>query len=148
MHSSQNRGRRRRGSSLIEILIGIWILALTVLGVMAADIAGSHTLRKAQDTQSATQAARAVLDGYRAQGYEALPAIPEGSRSVSLTVAPPDRLPGAAATVVITRVDETDQPTLIETGRRRIEAAVSWNGRGSDRGSVKLFTLIARYGDN
>jgi type II secretory pathway pseudopilin PulG len=146
--SKNRRTTRYRGSSLIEVLIGVWILALTILAVLAADIAGSQTLRKSQAIQISTQAARALLDNYRGRGYDGLPPIPTGTRSVSLVVPAPDRLPAGTGTVVITRVDESDQPTLVENGRRRIEALFSWTGRGSDRGSVKLVTLMARYGDH
>jgi Tfp pilus assembly protein PilV len=134
----------RRGSSLVDIVIAVWVLSMAILTMAAVDVTATRTIRSSQSMEIATQAARAQLDRWRQEGFDAMPAVATGATVATQSFAVPTELPSGTGQTVFTRVDTSQAVTTVEAGRRRVSATVTWTGRGSDKGSVTLTTLVAK----
>ena len=134
----------RRGSSLVDVVIAVWLLSMAILTIAAVDVSGTRTIRRSQGMEIATQAARAELDEWRQKGFGALPAIGTGQTAVTQTFTPPAALQAGTGRTTFTRVDAAQAAATTETDRRRVAATVTWTGRGNDKGSVTLTTLIVK----
>lgn len=63
----------RRGVTLTEILMAMGILAVAILGLIAAFIAGTHLVANSQEVATATQLTRSELERIRDLGYNLIP---------------------------------------------------------------------------
>jgi Tfp pilus assembly protein PilX len=142
--SLRKRWSRRRGSMLVDILIGLFVMALGVLTVASTSLASTRSLRRSMDTEFATQAARRQLDLLRDGGFDGLPALSTGQSSRTLSFTPDGGPAGATGQVTLTCVDDSLAATTTETERRRIDVRITWTGTSSGQQSVTLTTLIAK----
>jgi Tfp pilus assembly protein PilV len=60
------RGRRRRGSALIEVLVALVLLAIAGVAMITLLGQTSRTMRATRDTERETSAASSVLDRFAA----------------------------------------------------------------------------------
>jgi prepilin-type N-terminal cleavage/methylation domain-containing protein len=140
--SRAGRIGRRRGVTLPEIMIAIFIMSMGVMIFATAFPGANQLILRTRHEDTATAACQSQLELYRGVGYASLPAIASGASQASESFAVPSQLTGGAGQVTFTRVDAGFNPTTLASGRVRVEATATWFRSARDRGSVKLTTLI------
>jgi len=145
MSDRRNRGRRRgRGFTLPEVMIALSIMAFAVSVFGASFPACAQTLSRSRNMDMATAACQQQLDYYREVGYFSLPAVQDGAASnTTVSFTPPSTLPAATGLLQFTMINSNLAPSTTDNQRLRVEATVTWAGRGSDRGSVTVTSIIA-----
>lgn len=124
-----NRKKRRSGFTLIEVMLVVFVLALTAL-IFAATLPTSQISRiKAAHYTYAVNLARQTLEEKRSAGYASLL---DGTTEVSV----PADLPGAT---------QTTQITEISNNLKKIEVTIIWSGYRQVGGNVHLVTLISDH---
>lgn len=141
---TQRKRRARRGFSLPEVMLAIAIMGYAVAVFVGAFPASGNAISRSRHRDLAASACQQQLEFWRNIGYSSLPAVPSGATGVTVSFTPPATLPRATGSVRFTRVDDSFRPTAADTGRVQVDATVSWERSGSDRGSVTLTTLILR----
>ena len=138
-------GRKtRRGFTVVEALTAAVVAGLAIMLFSAAFPSCSQWVLRNGHVDAATNGCSRQTEYWRGIGYEGLPPIPTGQTTLTQTWTPPTELPQATAKTVFTNVDETLNPSLLETGRCKVEVTATWVGRGSDYGSVTVVGVITR----
>ena len=129
MESRAEKKRRSAGFTLIEIMLAVFVLALTGL-VFAATIPTSQISRiKAAHTTYAINLAKQTIEEKRSAGYAGLlPGPPE--------VTVPALLPGATQSTIITQYG---------ANVKKVEVTIVWSGYRKVGGSITLPTLISDH---
>ncbi|MBM3459754.1 MAG: hypothetical protein FJX77_14630 [Armatimonadetes bacterium] len=122
--------------------MSILLLAVAVTMFAASFPATSQSILRDRHRDVAASACVKQLEYWRGVGYSSLPAMTSSTLSQSFTV-PTDLLNGTG-TVTFTRVDDSLTATSTETGKRKVEATVTWTGQGKDRGTVALTSLLVQ----
>lgn len=126
------RAREKRlsaGFTLIEIMLAVFVLALTGL-VFAATVPTSQISRiKAAHTTYAINLAKQTIEEKRSAGYASL--LP-GTTEVTV----PADLPGATQTTSITQY---------ATNVKKVEVTIVWSGYRQVGGTITLTTLISDH---
>ena len=121
---------RAAGFTLIEVMIAVFILALTAL-VFAATVPTSQISRiKAAHTTYAVNLAKQTIEEKQSAGYASL--VP-GTDEVSV----PADLPGGSQRTVIT---QTPYPNV-----KKVEVTITWSGYRQVGGTITLATLISDH---
>jgi prepilin-type N-terminal cleavage/methylation domain-containing protein len=129
MESRAKKKRRSAGFTLIEIMLAVFVLALTGL-VFAATIPTSQISRiKAAHTTYAINLAKQTIEEKRSAGYAGLLA---GTTEVTV----PADLPGGSQTTTITQYS---------TNVKKVEVTIVWSGYRKVGGSITLPTLISDH---
>ena len=131
----------RRGFTMVETLVAMGIVALSVAFLPVFMSAGRAT-KRSQHVEQATRCAQQQLEGWRQAGYGALPTTGSSASSVTRAFTPPATLPNATGEMICTRIDANLNPTSAETYHCRLQVRVSWQGVGSDRGTVTLSSVM------
>lgn len=134
--------KRRRGFTLIEVMITLVCVAFAIAVFGAAFPSASQSIVRSRHRDAVANACHEQLEMWRNVGYNSLPTIPTGTNSISQTFTPPSGLPPATGTVTFTRVNDSYSPTTTDTGRIRVDVAITWTGHGSNRGTVTVNSLI------
>lgn len=142
---------RRRGFTLVEILISTFLVVMGVTAWGTAFGVASLTLSQSRHCDTAANACYAELEAWRGRGYSQ---IPSATTTVTLTGdslirALPAGLPNAIGQLVIRRISVTGsegsysyQQTTADTGRVQLEMTVQWTGTGIDHGAVTVGTMV------
>jgi len=120
----------RAGFTLLEVLLAVFILALTALMVCAAFPTSQISRIKAAHISYADNLARQTLEEKRSAGYESLIA---GTTENSV----PADLPGAQMTTTITQYS---------AHIKKIEVTIAWSGYRRVGGTANLVTLVSDHG--
>ena len=129
MRIRAKRIRRTAGFTLIEVMIAVFILALTAL-VFAATVPTSQISRiKAAHTTYAINLAKQTIAEKQSAGYAGLLA---GTVEVSV----PADLPGGSQTTTITQYS---------TNVKKVQVDVTWSGYRQVGGDITLSTLISDH---
>jgi hypothetical protein len=134
----------RNGFTVVEALTAAVVAGLAIMLFTAAFPSCSQWVLRSGHVDAATNGCSKQTEYWRGLGYAALPVIPEGDTTVTETWTPPTELPHAGAKTVFTRVDDSLNPSLVDTGRCKVETTATWTGTGSDRGSVTIVGVITR----
>jgi prepilin-type N-terminal cleavage/methylation domain-containing protein len=135
---------RRRGMSLVELLISVLLLAIALLTVSQMFVGGVLAAQKARNVQVATNRALQEVEKAKDMGYLGLvvdadhfppPYSIVNGTTVGYTV---DALPDAQGLMTITPYPQADSVNL-----RRVTATVSWGGSRFTSGAVTVNTLVA-----
>lgn len=117
------------GFTLVEVMLVVFVLALTAL-IFAATVPTSQISRiKAAHMSYAVNLARQTIEEKRSAGYTNLLV---GTSEVSI----PADLPGAQQTTTITQY----APNI-----KKIEVTVTWSGYRQVGGSTTLTTLVSDH---
>lgn len=148
IYSATNRPRakapHRRGISMVETIMALFTLMMATMTAASVQLSTSMTMKRSQNIEVATAAAREQLESIRRSGFSAIPAIPTGANSSTSTFTPSaTSLPSVTGTATYTQVDASLAPSLLSTGRRKVSVNVTWAGSGSNRGTVTLTTLMS-----
>lgn len=136
------RKRTKRALSLVEVLISIFILGIMFMSFGPALVFSRMTVEKSKAMEIATQSAHAELEAWRTVPYTELPAISPGRTTTALPVTSAKELPKGKGTVTFVRVDDRLQPSVMNTGRMRVEVKISWDGGKRNKGEVKMDTIV------
>lgn len=129
MEAKARKKRRSAGFTLIEIMLAVFVLALTGL-VFAATVPTSQISRiKAAHTTYAINLAKQTIEEKRSAGYAGLLA---GTTEVTV----PADLPGGSQTTTITQYS---------TNVKKVEVTIVWSGYRKVGGSITLPTLISDH---
>src|SRR5262245_13555846 len=140
-------GWRRRGFTLVEVLIGNGILLVGLVGVAAGLNALTNLRRSYTEVQAATAAARAQLEIVRAADFDDLLATYGGGVAFGVDMngdGTSDLTPSGGAANSGTIVVETvgGLPAAAVGRLLRAIATVQWRGVSGDR-TVRLVTLLS-----
>lgn len=129
-------GMRRRGLTLIEVVVGGTLIALAVVVAVSALPATTILTNRGRFRVHALQVAQSTLEQQRARPWSALPAPPA-------TVQLPNQTLEGTGTVFspvlsVTAVTGYDQQAL-----RRITVSVTWEERGATQ-QVQHESMVAR----
>lgn len=138
------RFRTRRGTTLAEVLIALFIAAMAVTVFGTAMPFAAEWVSRSRLTDVATNACEPQIEYWRDIGYGSLPSIPSGNSSTSQAFTPPSALSGATGTVTFTRLTDSLTASTSDTGVVKVDATVVWTGTGHDGGTVTLTTLIGK----
>lgn len=138
------RVRRRRGFTLAEALVALTLMTLGValFGAFFPNV--SRSLNKAQKRDLAADLCLRQIEFWRTGGYNALPPVPSGKTSVTVSFTTPSTLPASTGTITFTRVDQNLVATTTDTGRVRADVIVRWTTSASDTGEVRVASIITR----
>ena len=129
MEAKARKKRRSAGFTLIEIMLAVFVLALTGL-VFAATVPTSQISRiKAAHTTYAINLAKQTIEEKRSAGYAGLLA---GTTEVTV----PADLPGGSQTTTITQYS---------TNVKKVEVTIVWSGYRQVGGDITLSTLISDH---
>ncbi len=131
-----------RGFTRLEVLVTLTVLCLAILAMAPALMLGNRSVKRAQNTEIATQIAQERLERVRDAGYTALPILKAGQTSRTESFAPGTALPRATGQTVCTRLAEDLVTQTTDSERCRVSVTVAWVGVGNDKGSVSLTTLV------
>ena len=118
---------RREGFSLVEVLIGLVLLAVALLSIASSFTSSTKVMIHSIDTEKATLIASEILDKIEAQEYSDLS---YGSLSSDIDIP-------SAYSVTWTDTDNGDSKT--------IQLTISWNGVGKVN-AVNMERDISRFG--
>ena len=130
--------------SLVEVMIALTIIVTFVSFLFPLCVMSNRSVKNAQRTEIATNAASAALEETRYQGFDGLPAVASTATSVVTTFVPPSILPASTGQVTVTRVNDALAPTTVDEGFRKVEAKVSWAPGTAFAGSVILTTIMVK----
>ena len=123
-------GRNRRsGFTLLEVLLAVFVLALTAMMLAVSFPSAQISRIKAAHVSYAVNLARQTMEEKRSAGYSSLLA---GTTEVSV----PAELPGGQQTTSI---------TLYSPHIKKIEVTVTWSGYRKVGGSTTLVTLVSDH---
>ena len=129
MEARAKRKRRSAGFTLIEIMLAVFVLALTGL-VFAATVPTSQISRiKAAHTTYAINLAKQTIEEKQSAGYAGLVS---GTDEVTI----PADLPGGSQRTTITQYS---------TNVKKVEATIVWSGYRQVGGTITLTTLISDH---
>jgi prepilin-type N-terminal cleavage/methylation domain-containing protein len=134
--------QQRRGFTLPEIMTAVLILTFVFSVFGAAFPACSQAVSRGRHIDSATDACQQKLESLRATAFASLPQPGTGSSTVTQSFTPPSTLPAASGSVTLTAVDSNLATVTGSSTHLRVDVAVSWQGRGGDRGSVTVTGLL------
>ena len=60
----------RRGSTLLEVLVGVVVFAIGLLSLMAGSLMAARAMKESRSFAAATVAAQSTLDSLRAAGWD------------------------------------------------------------------------------
>ena len=123
-------GRNRRsGFTLLEVLLAVFVLALTAIMLAAAFPTAQISRIKAAHVSYAVNLSRQTMEEKRSAGYSSLLAD-----TTEITV--PAELPGGQMTTTISQYS----PHI-----KQIEVTITWSGYRRVGGSTTLATLISDH---
>ncbi|MCA9796857.1 MAG: prepilin-type N-terminal cleavage/methylation domain-containing protein [Candidatus Eremiobacteraeota bacterium] len=126
----------RKGFSLVEILLALALVAVAILGIVGAFIAGVRMMGRSNELTQATEEGRQVLERIKlnvaAGGLDYLPtgtylfdgATPDPPQGAAPLVFPPDPYPGDGRYVI--RVSGRE----LTTDLREVSVEVRWGETG------------------
>ncbi|HET6452761.1 MAG TPA: prepilin-type N-terminal cleavage/methylation domain-containing protein [Armatimonadota bacterium] len=130
MEARARKKRRSAGFTLVEIMLAVFVLALTGL-VFAATVPTSQISRiKAAHTTYAINLAKQTIEEKRSAGYASL--VP-GTDEVSV----PADLPGGSQRTLITQTPWANV--------KKVEVIITWSGYRKVGGTITLNTLISDH---
>ena len=123
-------GRNRRsGFTLLEVLLAVFVLALTALILAAAFPTAQISRIKAAHVSYAVNLSRQTMEEKRSAGYSNLLA---GTTEITV----PAELPGGQMTTIISQYS----PHI-----KQIEVTITWSGYRRVGGSTTLATLVSDH---
>lgn len=131
--------RGRRGFTLVETLVSLFIIGVAVAAFLPASLNSRAMVMKNRHKELATSLASAIVEMKRDQGYSACPI---GTWPLPPSVTQPD-LPNFSGNVVFGYVTSGMAASGANTNRKRIDVTVSWDDKVRDKGSVTVSSIIS-----
>lgn len=125
------KNRRSAGFTLVEVLLVVFILALTALMLAAIFPTAQISRIKATHTSYALSLAQQKMEEIKSAGYANIQITPEA------VVTPLADIPSGAQTVTVTQY----APNI-----KKISVSIVWSGYRRVGGRVDLVTLISDHG--
>lgn len=126
---TRNGRNRASGFTLVEVLLAVFVLALTALILAAAFPTAQISRIKAAHVSYAVDLSRQTMEEKRSAGYSSLLA---GTTEITV----PAELPGGQQTTTISQYS----PHI-----KRIEVTITWSGYRRVGGSTTLATLVSDH---
>jgi Tfp pilus assembly protein PilV len=132
----KNKKKGRCGFTLVEVLIGVYIMAFGVLGVLLTLTKTSAFMSAVRQNAIATHAAQEEIEKIRAMDFTSLL-----SQGPSFTASAFNELKNATGTLTVENIFSSNDI-------RRVTVLVSWSGLNGQPVSKSLSTLVTRSGIN
>jgi Tfp pilus assembly protein PilV len=124
---------RRRGTSLIEVMLAILILVIAVIGVSSTYVSGRRELVKQRYYQAAAQLASQSIEELKAGGYAG---VGEGEEEEEFTV---NGLTFVRSTLTeLTATPSTEVPKPC----KKATVTITWSLTGDDQHQARFVTYI------
>lgn len=134
--------RFKRGITLIEVLIGITIIIVGILGVAKMFQIAIRVVHDAQATTLATQFALNQLEYITAVPYEE---ITSGAYETRHGITDNGTPNGFERQTLVTLVDQNMNTTTIDIGLKKVATTVFWNSIFGNEKSIRIYVLKSRF---
>lgn len=136
-----NRSARRRGFTLIEVVTALGVFALVMLALVSAFLYAFKINASAANQTRAAYAAQAKMEETISNVYDA---IPTGTIEVKERIDsdPTHYFYPFWRQTEVTYVDDNVNPNASETGMKRIDVTVFWNGALSGKEKTYVLTSL------
>lgn len=128
---------RRRGMTLVEIMVSLLLAGITFAAVAAALSTGLRALRSSRETEVAVQAAQREMENIRSASFNSINSHPFDR----VTIHP--NLPAYMNGAVVVNIESTAPGD----GRKKVSVNVSWTSGGRNM-RVDLVTHMTENGIN
>lgn len=126
-------GVRRRGTSLVEVMLAVLIMVIVLMGVSSVYVSGRRELVKQRYYQAAAQLASQSLEELKASGYAD---VNEGEVEEEFTVNGLTYVRSTLTELTATPSTEVPQPC------KKVTVAITWSLAGGDQHQARFVTYI------
>jgi Tfp pilus assembly protein PilV len=126
-------GRRRHGTSLVEVMLAVLILVIAVIGVSTTYVSGRRELAKQRHYQAAAQLAAQSIEELKATGYAG---IGEGEEEEEFTINDLTYVRNTQTELTATPSTEVPKPC------KKVTVTITWSLAEGSQHQARLVTYI------